>query len=191
MSIKISNLYKSYGDNTIYNNFSISFPSEGIYTLTGPSGCGKTTLFNIISGIDNDYKGSVIINRNSKISVVFQEDRLLPWFNAEKNISIVNTEMDKAEINKILHLLDLDGTNDKYPDELSGGMKRRIAIARALAYSGDIYLLDEPFKGLDQKIKTKLIEYFEQLGRTKLILHITHELSEVKELKSNLIKMQP
>lgn len=189
MSIKLINISKEYGDLTILEGMNMELPDRGIITLSGPSGCGKTTIINILSGIDKTYKGRVEGMEGKKISVVFQEDRLLPWTDVYQNISIVLDNEDSSRVHELLELVGLRGVEGKLPNELSGGMKRRVAIARALAFDGDIILLDEPFKGLDLKIKTKIMDFFKAISKEKLIVLITHEMAEAEYLSDKVIDL--
>ena len=131
-------------------DISLALPEKGFCAITGRSGRGKTTLLYLIAGLYEPDRGS--IQRNGEtISMVFQEDRLLPWETAAQNAAIASTREIAA---KLLTELGLGAELDKYPRELSGGMKRRVSIARALAAKADVYIMDEPFKGLDPETRS-------------------------------------
>ena len=189
MGIEISALCKSYGENIIFDKFSISFPDKGVVTLLGPSGCGKTTLLNIIAGIGEGDSGKITGLSGKQISVVFQEDRLLPWADINKNLSLVAKKENMHEINELLKFVELENVGGKYPDELSGGMKRRIAILRALIFRGDIYLLDEPFKGFDLRLKKKIMDYIKELSAKSLVILVTHDENEAGYLSDKIYKL--
>ncbi|MHC1721022.1 MAG: ABC transporter ATP-binding protein [Clostridiaceae bacterium] len=186
--VQVKNLNKSFGDNKVFENLSMNFEKNKITVITGPSGCGKTTLLNIISGIEKPDSGEVISNFHS-ISYIFQEDRLLPDLTVYKNIEFVlksamtNEEM-KPVIDKYLDLVKLSESRNKYPSQLSGGMKRRVAVARAFAYRSDLLLMDEPFKGLDDKLKKEIIDEFLRIYSQdkRTVVFVTHDMREAEIL---------
>lgn len=193
--IVISNLSKSFGEKEVLKDLSITFPSGRITCLNGPSGCGKTTLFRIICGLIEPDSGTVKgINADGRIGYVFQEDRLCGDFSVIDNIALVcaNT-CSRSKIMEHLAALGLESEADSKVSELSGGMKRRVAIARAICYDAPLILLDEPFTGLDVELKDSVIEYVkrETIGRTVIL--ITHDRQEaetmgeyVNEIKNNV-----
>lgn len=190
--VQIKNLNKAFGKNPVLVNLNMNFPKNKITVITGPSGCGKTTLLNIMSGIEKQDSGEVLMSDKS-ISYIFQEDRLLPHFTVYQNIAFVlkstmtPTEM-KPVIEKYLALVKLMEAKDKYPSQLSGGMKRRVAIARAFAYKSRLLLMDEPFKGLDDKLKKEIIEEFLRIYREdkRTVILVTHDMEEAKLLGENI-----
>ena len=184
MAIEINNLTKKY-DTTVLDNFTFTFPDKGVVCLLGKSGCGKTTLINCIAGLEKTDGGSIEGRGNSKISFVFQEDRLIPWISAKRNLFVVNN--DEALCNDILDKMGLSEHKDKLPEELSGGMRQRVAIARAVAYGGDIIFLDEPFKGIDVKTKATVIDSVKELVKDKLCIFITHDLEEAMLLSDIIV----
>lgn len=186
--VQIKNLYKSYGTHVVFDNLNINFIKNKITVLLGPSGCGKTTLLNIISGIERKYSGEVIL-KDSSISYIFQEDRLIPNLTVFENVAFVlKSTMNKEETRKIVHrylnLVRLMEYKDMLPEELSGGMKRRVTIARAFAYKSRLLLMDEPFKGLDQKLKNEIIEEFLKVHNEdkRTIILVTHDIKEAEAL---------
>ncbi len=174
--LAVTGLQKNFGEKEILRGFSFQFPDQGICCLFGPSGCGKTTLLRILAGLERPDAGK--IHRKGELSVVFQEDRLLPWMTAAENIRIVRSTLTKIDVDRALAAVGLSGEGDKFPYELSGGMKRRVAIARALAYGGDILLLDEPFRGLDSAVKNLIIEQIRIQSKKKTVVLVTHDREE-------------
>jgi NitT/TauT family transport system ATP-binding protein len=188
--LKARNIKKSYGSLMAIKDISLEVSPNEIVGLVGPSGCGKTTALNIFSGHDNDFSGT-LENSFNKLSYVFQEDRLLPWCNVWDNIRIVNDEIDDIELEHLLDIMELGDFRKSYPAELSGGMRQRVSIARAFAYKGDLLLMDEPFKSLDQKLKESLLRSLIKLFmETDLaILIVTHDQIEAKILCDRIIML--
>jgi NitT/TauT family transport system ATP-binding protein len=187
MDIEIKNLVKKYNGQVIFNGVDMVFKKGLISVISGPSGIGKTTILNILSGIDNDYEGTVLGVDKEKISYVFQEPRLLDHLTAYENIKFVlnkKLDFDKIEeiINKVLETVELSEYKSFYPNELSGGMKQRVSIARAFAYPGDLILMDEPFSGIDEKLKMQMMRDIKKLQKkqTKTIVFVTHNMEEAR-----------
>lgn len=171
MAIEIRNVSKSFGAKPVLENVSMTIPDKGIFGIFGPSGCGKTTLLRLIAGLEKPDKGEISGTKGLNFSFVFQEDRLLPQKTALENVAMFS-DNDTAE-----YYLDLFGLSEgarKLPEELSGGMKRRTAVARALAYGGDILLLDEPFTGLEEDKCALLLAQFRKYSLEKPVLLVTH-----------------
>lgn len=185
MAIKIENLSKSFGEKSIIRDVSFTVPDKGIFGIFGDSGCGKTTLLRIISGLDTPSSGKISGNENLKLSVVFQEDNLLPNQTVLKNVSIISDDETALKCLKTVHL---DDSVSLKTEELSGGMGRRAAIARALAYNGDLFLLDEPFKGLESELKDEFFSLFEEIAKTKPVIIITHD-EQIKSQIPDFIKL--
>lgn len=180
--MKIDSISKNFGKQDIIKNFSLEVPEKSITCIIGPSGCGKTTLLNIISGLIKPNEGRVSFSEEEKqgISYLFQEPRLLPWFNVLENVKLVlNGDENKAR--EILEKVGLGSSLSKYPQELSGGMKQRVAMARAFAFPSNVLLMDEPFQNLDAKLKKDLLDVFLNLWNTtqnKTVLWVTHDITE-------------
>lgn len=194
--VQIKNLCKSYENHKVLYNLNMNFIKNKITVITGPSGCGKTTLLNIIGGIEKDFSGQVILPTNS-ISYIFQEDRLLPHLTVYENIAFVlKSTMSKEDMNNIiskyLNMVKLSEYKDKLPNKLSGGMKRRVAIARAFAYKSRLLLMDEPFKGLDDKLKIEIINEFLNIHKEdkRTVILVTHDMKEA-ELLGDMIYSIP
>ncbi len=128
--VSVKKLFLRLGEKTVLEDFSLSFPLEGITCLTGPSGCGKTTLLRVIAGLECPDRGTVAGIAPGEIAFLFQEDRLFPWRTALQNIADVLPREKRSEAETWLAPMELAGERDRYPAELSGGMKRRVALAR-------------------------------------------------------------
>lgn len=177
--LELRNISKSYGGNKVLDNFSLTFPNSGTVALLGPSGCGKTTLLRLIAGLEKPDSGDIIMTESYKISMVFQEDRLLEALDTRGNVLAVTTNRELADM--CLARCGLLGAAEKRISELSGGMRRRVAIARAMAFGGNILLLDEPFKGLDDETKRMVSDFVFENGNQRLTLFITHDKDEIRE----------
>jgi NitT/TauT family transport system ATP-binding protein len=193
--IEINHLNKCYRNTVIYDDFNIAFKENSVTAIIGPSGCGKTTLLRIMAGLEPFEKGRVDGIRKGGISFVFQEDRLLPWLSVYDNIALVlrsqmNHEEADRRIMDVLSLLDMKEAKKMMPNELSGGMQRRVAIGRALAYDSDLILMDEPFKGLDDKLKNEiLVELIKVWDHTKkTIILVTHDLEDAYRLADEVFE---
>ena len=185
MSIVLENISKAFEEKTVFENLSAEIPDRGITGIFGPSGCGKTTLLRIICGLDYPDSGKVTGTENIRFSLVFQEDRLIESCNALKNVEIVS-DRDKAE-----YWLDKTGLGDSmemYPSQLSGGMRRRVALARAFAFDGDVLVLDEPFNGIEEATKKQIEEIVVAFSQNKPVVIVTHDDSE-KKLASYRIEL--
>lgn len=161
----------------VLQNFSHSFEMGKITAITGPSGCGKTTLLRLIAGLLKPDRGTVRLD-DSRLSYIFQEPRLFPWMTALENVTAVSC--DEAVARDLLTALELPPDSFcQYPDELSGGMKQRISIARAIAYQPDIMLMDEPFQGLDPNTKKKTADVLFGALQGKTGILITHDANDL------------
>lgn len=185
----IKDVNVKYDNKVIYNNFTIEFEDEKINCIVGSSGCGKTTLLNCIC--------EKLIKKNIKVAYVFQEDRLLPWKNIFDNLKLViKSKCGKEEVNNriedILNVLEISETKFLYPNELSGGMKQKVNIARALIYDFDVLLLDEPFRSLDMKIKNKVIDLIRTINKEKkiTIILVSHDKDEIKSLTDRVFLLK-
>ena len=165
---------KKYNEKLILDNINFEMFSGEILGLLGPSGIGKTTLLNILVGLEKETSGEIINYHNNKIGYVFQEDRLLNWLT-------IKEEVDEKIIWENLSLVGLKDYYNYFPKELSGGMRQRGSIARALTFAGDIMLFDEPFKSLDIKLRFELLDLMRKLKEEKntSILFVTHDIEEV------------
>lgn len=188
--ISIENISKSYDGRKVLSNLNFTFEQGTNTCIKGPSGCGKTTLLRIIAGLETPETGNV--NREKgNIAFVFQEDRLSENFNAISNIRLVT---GKKMHNKIIlqHLEEIGLKEFAYKPvrEFSGGMKRRLAIARAVCFDADIILMDEPFKGLDEKLKIKVMDYVKHNCKKKTVIYVTHDQSEAEYMEGTVIELK-
>ncbi len=175
--LKIHDLCVAYDKKLILDHLTHSFLDHRVTALTGLSGIGKTTLLRVFAGLLSPSSGEVI-SSYKKAAYIFQEPRLFPWMTALENVSIICNSTQKAQ-EYLEHLIpDLD-SHKKYPHELSGGMKQRVSIARALAYEPDLLLMDEPFKGLDRETREHVSRFlFETIQDTTAII-VTHDKEDL------------
>lgn len=174
-------------------------------SIIGPSGCGKTTLLRIVAGLDQATKGQILINGqkikncDQRVGLIFQEYALFPWRTAIKNIEF-GLETQKIARNKrkkaamgYIHAFGLQGFEKKYPKELSGGMKQRVAIARTLITNPDIVLMDEPFASLDSQTRNSLQEFLFSIWhqRKDTIIFVTHNVDEAVFLSDQVLVLSP
>ena len=154
---RIENLSVSFGEKVVLDKFCLDLPEGGVIALSGPSGCGKTTLLRVLAGLLKPDGGTVegIDPKNSVM--LFQENRLLPWRSAAEQITDVLPRHRKGEAEQWLKLVELDGEGGARISQLSGGMQRRLALARALALGGEWILLDEPFAGVDAERAQRIL----------------------------------
>jgi len=184
--IRLENITAGYElQNPVLQNLTLTLPKTGIVAFTGPSGSGKTTLLRLIAGLLKPFSGTISGLEEKRISMVFQEDRLLPWCTVLQNVTCVGAE---ATARQCLENMELGEHLHRYPGELSGGMQRRVAIARALCFGGDVLVLDEPFKGLDPALKERIFPHIRDAA--PLILLVTHDEQDVQALGAVQIKIE-
>ena len=177
---KVENLTVQYGGSAVLENFSAEFPDGGVTAVSGRSGCGKTTLLAVLLGLLRPDGGTVSGFRQP--SAVFQEDRLLPFLSAEKNIA-VTAGCTEAEAGEALLSVGFDAADrGKRAFELSGGMARRVAIVRAMLAPGDAVLLDEPFKGLDERTRAQVVRFVCENRRGRTMIVVTHDPRDAEAL---------
>ncbi|WP_051953419.1 ABC transporter ATP-binding protein [Methylocapsa aurea] len=172
----------------VLRDVAFSLKEGEVCALLGPSGCGKTTLLRIIAGIDRDFEGRLALPSRHKIGMVFQEPRLLPWRSVADNLRLAGAS-NETSLAEIASALGLDLHLDHFPGELSLGLARRVAIARAFAIKPDLLLLDEPFVSLDaalaMRLREELIALVETRKATTLI--VTHDVDEAIALADRII----
>lgn len=160
--ISVKNITVRFGEKTVLDHFSLQLPEDGITALSGSSGCGKTTLLRVLAGFQPVEEGFVATPADPVI--LFQENRLLPWRTVEQHIADVLPWDRRGEVSRWLALAELEGEEKRFPAALSGGMGRRLALARALACGGGLILLDEPFAGVDAPRAARILERVRSLG---------------------------
>jgi NitT/TauT family transport system ATP-binding protein len=184
---------------TALDNVSLDIDDGQIIALIGPSGCGKSTLLRMIAGLDNDYDGMLAWASPPRpghdIGFVFQEPALLPWRTVQRNVGLglegKNSSNDQINerVTELLHMVGLQDFSNSYPSELSGGMRQRVAIVRALAYNPQILLMDEPFGALDaitrDKLQDDLLNIWEHTHKT--IVLVTHSVEEAAYLADRVV----
>lgn len=175
-----------YGDRLVLDGFSLAIPEGGVTAVTGPSGCGKTTLLRLLAGLESPEAGEVICPRPA--ALLFQENRLLPWRNAGQHVTDVLPRSRRGEAGRFLALVELEGEEKTYPAALSGGMGRRLALARCLACGGAVFLLDEPFAGVDGPRAGRILDRVRALG-TPVIL--TSHTPEVLDRADRVVSLAP
>ena len=160
-----------------------------VAALVGPSGCGKTTLLRIIAGLDSDFEGSVALPAHGMLGMVFQEPRLLPWRTVEQNVRLAAPRATDAALGTLFQALGLTAHRDHFPGELSLGLARRVALARAFAVEPDLLLLDEPFVSLDDALAARLRDELADLVNRRPIttLLVTHNVEEAIGLADRLL----
>ena len=177
----------------VLNNVAFSLTSHQFTCLLGPSGCGKTTMLRILLGLDTDFSGNIDpAFATSRVGVVFQEPRLLPWRTVEQNIRLALPEsLRQRLIDPLLADVGLEGMNSRFPSELSLGMARRVALARAFAVEPEILILDEPFVSLDEASAVRLRRLLLDLWRRDpvTVLMVTHNIREAAALADRVILM--
>ena len=183
--IILENFGVSFNENKIIDGLDFTFEPLKFYGITGASGIGKTTLLNCIAGLNKNYSGK-IVNSFPCASYIFQDARLFPWLTALENVECVCQDKDRARAMLELFLPD---SAHKLPHELSGGMKQRVSIARALAYDAPLLLLDEPFKGLDAQTKQHTVEMVVEYIKGRTAILISHDKNELL-LCDTILKME-
>lgn len=185
MKVEIKNLNKSFQGKKIFENFSLTLDSSQINCIIGVSGGGKSTLLNIIAGLLKKDSGTIEGVNEEEISYIFQEDRLLSWLTIRENMELfIYNYYDKEEaeklMKKIFKLLNIEETFQEYPGNLSGGMRQRVNIARALIKPSKLILMDEPFKSLDYKTKYLIIKELKEVFQKekRMVIFVTHDVEE-------------
>ena len=198
-AIEVTNLCKRYSQEVL-KNFSLSVNEGEMVVLLGESGCGKSTFIRILAGLENADSGSVCLNGISmderippnkrNIALVYQEPVLWNHMPVWKNIAYGMAKKDKKVIYELMDALEIGGLEKRFPEEISGGQAKRVALARALAADKGILLLDEPLSNIDEKTKLKNLEYLVQNYKDrKTILYVTHSKMEADFLGCRQIRM--
>lgn len=181
--IRLSHVNFAYPGKQVFSDLNVTLQDRGAYALMAPSGAGKTTLLRLLSGLTAPQGGTIEGLENKRISFLFQEDRLLPWRTALEN-AVLAADRDRA----LQWLAKMEITDlNAYPRELSGGMQRRLALARAMAFGGDVLLLDEPFKGLDEALRARIADKIR--GVFPLTVLSVHDPEEAALMGAEIIRL--
>ena len=196
--IKLLDVSKSYKIKDEYisvlKNISLDIQKNEITIILGRSGCGKTTLLKIISGLEGFDYGEITGTELKQKAYVFQEHRLMPWLNVRKNImfGIKNKRLDDKDVDDIIDIVGLKKFCSAYPNQLSGGMKQRVSIARAFAYNPDFILMDEPFSALDFFTREQMQKELMKIHKRSkcVILFVTHSIDEALMLGDKIVVLE-
>lgn len=190
--LRIDNVTFSFGSVAVFRQLSLEISREEFVAVVGPSGCGKTTLLDLLSGFLKPTSG--IVARSGRVRTVYQHDSLFPWQTAAQNIAMglreLSSEAERSsQLKQMLQLINLAEFADHYPHQLSGGMRQRVELARALAGQTDILLLDEPFSSLDYltrlRLRRELARMLAELPRTVVL--VTHDIEEAAQLADRIL----
>lgn len=190
--LTLEHVSHSYGSVDVLHDLNLDVRPGEVVVLVGPSGCGKTTILNLLSGFIKPMSGTVTIQ--GIIRTVYQQDGLFPWLTVSQNISIGLRSVKDAvvrnqEMLDLIQLIHLEGFENHYPHQLSGGMRQRVELARVLAGDSDILLMDEPFSALDYqtriRMRRELVRVLEKRHRT--VVFVTHDIEEAAQLADRIL----
>lgn len=186
MDILMEKINKSYGDKEVLRDFTTKFEEGTVTFITGESGIGKTSIIRILMGLEGYQSGSISGLEGKEISVVFQDDCLCDKLSLDKNLSMVidGQQVKEQDLDRLLGIFGLEGYRHKRVAELSGGMKRRLAILRAILYPHNLMILDEPFKGLDEENKKLVMGQLAKGLVDKTAIIVTHDKTEIDFFRS-------
>lgn len=187
--IIITRLCKAFGEKQVLRNFSCRFAAGEISCLMAPSGWGKTTLLRLLMGLETPDSGSITGMEGLRISPLFQEDRLCENLSAIANLRLVNPALSREEALRALADAGLEGQAEQRVCEYSGGMKRRVALMRALCAPGDLLILDEPFKGLDSDTRQRMLGCVRARRRGRTLILVSHDPADAQALQARLLDM--
>ena len=204
-AVEVRNVFKNYGDVEALQDLSLDFPRGELTTLLGPSGCGKTTLLKIIAGLLSATSGEVTVNGETVTgpgpdrAFVFQDFALLPWASVLRNVAFglelrgVAKSEREAIAEKFISDVGLAGFEKSYPHELSGGMRQRVGLARALAVDAEVLLMDEPFSAVDEQTRRKFQEDLLNLvkNENKTFIFVTHSIEEAVYVSDQIALLLP
>ena len=192
--LAFENVSFSYDKNQVLLDLSFTLERGELLAVMGPSGCGKSTLLSLVAGLKKPQSGKIVSDFQS-LSVAFQEPRLFPWLTVYENLAATLAH-PKEQRNRILDALaavSLSDAADLYPDELSGGMKSRVSLARALVFGGDLFLLDEPFSALDEELRTSLAKqlrtHLKEKGASAIL--VTHHPGDAALFADRTLTLSP
>ena len=190
--LKLSHISKELDGLPVLRNLSLTVSPGEIVALIGPSGCGKTTLLNIISGLIQPDSGTAE-GAGERLSYLFQGTRLLPWRTVYENIRLVREDASPEEIRSLIRAVGLEGFEDYYPPQLSGGMAKRCALARCFHYQGELLLMDEPFSALDYGLRMEMVSLLLSIWKQRRqgVLFVTHEIDEALTVATRIAVLSP
>jgi NitT/TauT family transport system ATP-binding protein len=190
--LQLENVSRSFDAVEVLMNLSLDIGRGEFVAVVGPSGCGKTTLLNLLSGYDQPSSG--VIRRDGQVRMVYQQDGLFPWQTVSQNIALGLRHLDEdmerlRQTKEMLQLIRLEGFENHYPHQLSGGMRQRVELARALTGGSDILLLDEPFSSLDYLTRLRMRQELARLlkERPRTVVLVTHDIEEAAQLADRVI----
>jgi ABC-type nitrate/sulfonate/bicarbonate transport system ATPase subunit len=190
--LELTNVSVAFEAIEVIRNLSLTIPEGEFVAIVGPSGCGKTTLLNLLAGFERPSAGS--IGCQGRVRMVYQEDGLFPWATVTENIElglrhIADRRERKRQVGELLKIIHIEGFEHHYPRQLSGGMRQRVELARALAGGSDILLLDEPFSALDYltrlRMRSELARVLREMPRTAVL--VTHDIEEAAQLADRIV----
>lgn len=185
--IYVKNVSKSFGSKKVLQNLNLTIEPGKISCIMAPSGAGKTTLLRILMGLEEADSGCITGLEGKRFSAVFQEERLCEYMTAVDNICLVTPELDAGSVVQEMDRLGLGDCCAQPVSQLSGGMRRRVSILRALLAAYDVLCLDEPFKGLDDARKEQTLAYVKQKAAGRTVLFVTHDEKEALALGAEVI----
>jgi ABC-type nitrate/sulfonate/bicarbonate transport system ATPase subunit len=190
--LTLHNIYHQYGSLPVLQNLNLTVKPGEFVVVVGPSGCGKTTLLNILSGYLKPQSGTV--QTVGIIRTIYQQDGLFPWLTVKENIKMgLRSTTDKSwqekELGELIELIHLQGFENHYPHQLSGGMRQRVELARAIAGESDILLMDEPFSALDYQTRLRMRKelVFLLQKRSRTVVFVTHDIEEAVQLANRVL----
>lgn len=191
MKISVNDVSFSYGTQSVLSHVNLTLTSERPVVLMGSSGRGKTTLLRLLAGLEKPQDGHIDgVTPKTRISVLFQEDRLFPQLSIYKNLELVCPGLSTETASQILSQLNLDvKVLQQLPRELSGGMRRRAALARALLFDSEVLLLDEAFQGLDAVTHRMALETIQNRRGSRPLLLVTHDPTDADMLEADIVKI--
>ena len=190
MDIRLEQISKRYPGQYALQNFTHCFPEGRASLVLGPSGCGKTTLLRLIAGLERPDSGTIEGAADKKISAVFQEDRMFENLSAEKNVLLTaGAGFARADARALLEELGLGADARRAVRDFSGGMRRRVAVARALAADYALLLLDEPFSGLDEASRAQVLACVRARAAGRTLICVSHDPSDAAALGADILRM--
>ena len=185
MDVTFRDVTVRYGEKAVFSHFTHTLSFSGVTALMGASGVGKTTFLRVLCGLEKPQSGTVE-GFPARFTYLFQENRLLPWLDTLQNVALAS---DEAAAKGALEAVGLGAELRAKPAALSGGMRRRAALARALAHSSEFLLLDEPFAGLDENLRASLLPLLKTEAQRRPVLFVTHDLREAQSLGAAVLEL--